>query len=48
MTAPRGLRSSVAEALRDDLAQGRFRPGDRLPSESDLAARFSVHRHTVR
>lgn len=48
MTAPRGLRASVAEALRDDLAQGRFRPGDRLPSESDLATRFGVHRHTVR
>jgi GntR family phosphonate transport system transcriptional regulator len=47
-TAPRGLRSSVAEALRDDLARGRFRPGDRLPSESDLATRFGVHRHTVR
>lgn len=46
--APGGLRGSVAEALRDDLAAGRFRPGDRLPSEADLAARFGVHRHTVR
>lgn len=43
-----GLRGSVAAALRNDLAQGRFRPGDRLPSESDLATRFGVHRHTVR
>jgi GntR family phosphonate transport system transcriptional regulator len=43
-----GLRSSVTEALRDDLARGRFRPGDRLPSEADLATRFGVHRHTVR
>ncbi|TNC71326.1 phosphonate metabolism transcriptional regulator PhnF [Rubellimicrobium roseum] len=44
----RGLRGAVAEALRGDLAAGRFRPGDRLPSESDLATRFGVHRHTVR
>lgn len=42
------LRGSVAEALRDDLARGRFRPGDRLPAETDLATRFGVHRHTVR
>lgn len=43
-----GLRASVAAALRSDLAAGRFRPGDRLPSEADLAARFGVHRNTVR
>lgn len=42
------LRTSIAEALRDDVLQGRFRPGDRLPSEADLARRFGVHRHTVR
>jgi GntR family phosphonate transport system transcriptional regulator len=42
------LRDEVAEALREDLALGRFRPGDRLPSEAELAARFGVHRHTLR
>ena len=27
---------------------GRYRPGDRLPSEAQLATRFGVNRHTVR
>lgn len=45
---PASLRASVTVALRDDLAQGRWRPGDRLPSEADLARRFGVHRHTLR
>lgn len=47
--AERGsLRLSVAEALRDDLARGRFGLGERLPTEDDLARRFGVNRHTVR
>ena len=39
---------SIAEALRADIASGRYRPGDRLPTEAELSARFGVNRHTVR
>ena len=39
---------SIADALRSDLAEGRYCPGDKLPTESELAARFGVNRHTVR
>jgi GntR family phosphonate transport system transcriptional regulator len=40
--------SAIATALRDDIAQGRYTVGDRLPTEATLAARFGVNRHTVR
>lgn len=39
---------AIANALRSDLAEGRYRPGDRLPTEAALADRFGVNRHTVR
>lgn len=39
---------SIADTLAADIAGGHYRPGDRLPSEADLAARFGVNRHTVR
>lgn len=39
---------AIATALRSDIAEGRYRPGDRLPSEKALAERFDVNRHTVR
>lgn len=42
------LWASVADTLATEIANGQRRPGDRLPSEADLAARFGVHRHTVR
>jgi GntR family transcriptional regulator, phosphonate transport system regulatory protein len=38
----------IAQALRDDIAAGRFQPGERLPNETVLAERFGVHRHTLR
>jgi GntR family transcriptional regulator, phosphonate transport system regulatory protein len=38
----------IAETLSDDLSVGALKPGDRLPTELDLAARFAVNRHTVR
>ena len=38
----------IAQQLRAEIAEGAYRPGDRLPSESDLARRFGVNRHTVR
>ncbi|WP_323767561.1 phosphonate metabolism transcriptional regulator PhnF [Marinovum sp.] len=39
---------AIADALRSDLAEGRYLPGDRLPTEAALAERFGVNRHTVR
>ncbi|BDZ51421.1 phosphonate metabolism transcriptional regulator PhnF [Frondihabitans sucicola] len=38
----------IADALRGDIVGGVVAPGSKLPSESELAARFDVHRHTVR
>ena len=37
----------IAEALTDEISAGRFGVG-RLPTEPELAERFSVNRHTVR
>ncbi|MGR3467852.1 MAG: phosphonate metabolism transcriptional regulator PhnF [Shimia sp.] len=39
---------AIATALRADLAEGRYSPGDKLPTEAALAERFGVNRHTVR
>ncbi|MEN8738340.1 MAG: phosphonate metabolism transcriptional regulator PhnF [Phaeobacter gallaeciensis] len=39
---------AIAQALRSDLAEGRYAPGDKLPTEAALAERFGVNRHTVR
>lgn len=39
---------AIADALRSDLAEGRYGAGDKLPTESALADRFGVNRHTVR
>jgi len=39
---------AIADALREDLAEGRYAPGDKLPTEAALADRFGVNRHTVR
>lgn len=38
----------VADQLRDLVTRGDLAPGDRLPSESELAALFGVSRSTVR
>ena len=39
---------AIADALRSDLSEGRYAPGDKLPTEAALAERFGVNRHTVR
>jgi GntR family phosphonate transport system transcriptional regulator len=39
---------AISDALRSDLAEGRYAPGDKLPTEAALAERFGVNRHTVR
>jgi GntR family transcriptional repressor for pyruvate dehydrogenase complex len=38
----------ITAELRGDILRGRYRPGERLPSERDLAERFGVHRSSVR
>lgn len=38
----------IADGLDADLAAGRLRPGQKLPTEAQLARRFGVNRHTVR
>jgi GntR family phosphonate transport system transcriptional regulator len=35
-------------ALEDEISRGLLLPGQRLPAEDELAARFGVHRHTIR
>lgn len=42
------LVARVAEDLREDLAAGRYLPGARLPTETELSARFEVSRPTIR
>lgn len=39
---------SIVDALTGEIAEGHYRPGDKLPTEAQLAARFGVNRHTVR
>lgn len=38
----------VSDALSNEIRKGRYKIGDRLPSEPDLSLRFGVSRHTVR
>src|SRR5690606_688520 len=46
--ATRARWEAIAAQLRDDILQGRVAPGERLPNEQVLAARFGVNRHTLR
>lgn len=39
---------SIANTLQTEIAQDLYRPGDKLPTEAELADRFGVNRHTVR
>ena len=39
---------NIANILTDEILSGRYRPGDRLPSERELAIRFSANRGAVR
>lgn len=38
----------VADMIQRDIISGRYKPGDRLPTEVQLAEAFSVHRNTLR
>ena len=44
----RALPEAVAEQLRSDILRGKFRPGDRLPTERELAVQLQVNRSSVR
>ncbi|MFB9223503.1 phosphonate metabolism transcriptional regulator PhnF [Paracoccus cavernae] len=49
MTATRSaLWQSIRNALHSDITEGSLQPGDQLPTEAELSARFGVNRHTVR
>ncbi|MEP5728655.1 MAG: phosphonate metabolism transcriptional regulator PhnF [Sulfitobacter sp.] len=39
---------AIANTLRSELSDQRYRPGDKLPTEAALSDRFGVNRHTVR
>lgn len=39
---------TIADTLTAEIAAGHYRPGDKLPTEAEMAARFGVNRHTVR
>ncbi len=39
---------AIATTLIDEIGQGRYAPGDKLPTEAELSRRFGVNRHTVR
>lgn len=38
----------IRDALTKEISDGTFGPGERLPSDNDLAKRFGANRHTVR
>jgi GntR family transcriptional regulator len=42
------LHAQLRQAVLDAIEGGRWRPGDRLPSETDLCRRFDISRTTVR
>lgn len=44
----RPLYEQMADALRAEIREGRYRPGDRLPSERELSERFGVSKVTAR
>lgn len=46
--AKNALWSAIAGTLSSEIGAGHYRPGDKLPTEAALAARFGVNRHTVR
>jgi GntR family transcriptional repressor for pyruvate dehydrogenase complex len=45
---PRGLVPEIVDTLSADMREGRLQTGDKLPTESELMARFEVSRTVVR
>ena len=48
MSASKKLYRQIADSIAADITSGRYKPGDRLPTERDLAAKFGVSRPTMR
>lgn len=48
MTQRTSIWSAIAASLRNDIAEGVYGLGAKLPTEAALAGRFGVNRHTVR
>ncbi|MDO9570602.1 MAG: GntR family transcriptional regulator [Hydrogenophaga sp.] len=46
--APMRAADEIEAQIRDLIAKGQLRPGDKLPPERDLAQRFNVSRNTLR
>ena len=42
------ISKQIAQQLRDAIVAGRFKCGERLPTEDELAKRYGVSRATVR
>lgn len=38
----------IEDALLGEISGGLYKPGDKLPTEAEMSARFGVNRHTVR
>jgi DNA-binding FadR family transcriptional regulator len=47
-TRPASPADLIARELREDIFSGRYRPGERLPSERELAARYGANRGSAR
>jgi GntR family transcriptional regulator, phosphonate transport system regulatory protein len=47
-TVPLARWRTIADELLRDLSGGKLSPGDKLPTEHELAERFRVNRHTIR
>lgn len=45
---PRGLVQEIVSSLAGSIRDGQIKPGDKLPSESEIMARFDVSRTVVR
>ena len=48
MSTTSTLSHEIADILRNEILQERYRSGDRMPSERDLASRFDANRGAVR
>ena len=44
----KALYTQIAEELRNNIQQAIYQPGEKLPTEAQLSARFGVNRHTIR
>ncbi|MDA9980132.1 GntR family transcriptional regulator, partial [Yoonia sp.] len=48
MTRRTPIWKAIATSLSNDISEGIYQQGNKLPTEAVLAARFGVNRHTVR